>query len=199
MNRTVRTIGLTLVSAATLLLVGCASSGGPTRIQAGGPTAITTMGVDLADFKNAAGDMVKEMLVHPDVGGFAQQKGRKPLIDVGVIRNNSDVNVDMGQLAGRINEDLLNSGLVEILANDAGAVDAAAKNDWVNDKKRSGVQAADYLLEGVIMLVSGREGNTREKTYTFQLRLNSATSRKTVWQKTVDVAKQGKRAAAGVW
>jgi penicillin-binding protein activator len=143
--------------------------------------------------------MVKEMLVHPDVGGFAQQKGRKPLIDVGVIRNNSDVNVDMGQLAGRINEDLLNSGLVEIMANDAGAVDAAAKNDWANDKKRSSVQAPDYLLEGVIMLVSGRQGNTREKTYTFQLRLNSASSKKTIWQKTVDVAKQGKRAAGGVW
>jgi PBP1b-binding outer membrane lipoprotein LpoB len=197
MNCTVKTIGITLLSSATLLLVGCAS--GPTRIQAGGPTAVTTMGVDLADFKNAAGDMVKEMLVHPDVGGFAQQKGRKPLVDVGVIRNNSDVNVDMGQLAGRINEDLLNSGLVEIMASDAGAVDAAAKNDWANDKKRSSVQAADYLLEGVIMLVTGRQGNVREKTYTFQLRLNNTASRKTVWQKTVDVAKQGKRAAGGVW
>jgi PBP1b-binding outer membrane lipoprotein LpoB len=199
MNRTVKTLGLVLLSGAASLLIGCVRSSAPTRIQSGGPTAITTMGVDLADFKNAAGDMVKEMLVHPDVGGFAQQKGRKPLVDIGVIKNNSDVNIDLGQLSGRINEDLLNSGLVEIMANDAGAVDEAAKKDWVNDRKRSSVQEADYLLEGVIMLVTGRVGNTHEKTYTFQLRLNQTSSRKTIWQKTVDVTKQGKRAAAGVW
>ena len=199
MNNTVKTLGLALMSGATLLLAGCLGPRGPTRIQAGGPTAITTMGVDLADFKTAAGDMVKEMLVHPDIGGFAQAKGRKPLIDVGAIRNNSDVNIDLGQLAGRINEDLLNSGLFEILANDAGVVDETAKKDWANDNKRSTVQGADYLLEGVIMLVSGRQGFTREKTYTFQLRLNDTTSRKVIWQKTVDVAKQGRRPPVGVW
>lgn len=197
MNHTAKTLRVVLMSGATLLLAGCLR--GNTRIQPGGPTAITTMGVDLADFKNAAGDMVKEMLVHPDIGGFAQQKGRKPLINVGVIRNNSDVQVDLGQLAGRINEDLLNSGLFEILANDAGVVDETAKKDWVNDNKRSTVQAADYLLEGVIMLVSGQEKLTREKTYTFQLRLNDTTSRKVTWQKTVDVTKQGRRRAVGVW
>jgi len=199
MNHTAKTLRLVLMSGATLLLAGCLGMRGTTRIQPGGPTAITTMGVDLADFKNAAGDMVREMLVHPDIGGFAQQKGRKPLINVGVIRNNSDVQIDLGQLAGRINEDLLNSGLFEILANDAGVVDETTKRDWEADRKRSSVQASDYLLEGAIMLVSGREKLTREKTYTFQLRLNDSATRKTVWQKTVDVSKQGRRPRVGVW
>ncbi len=195
MNKKIKALVVLSAAGAIPFMAGCAS--GPTRIQAGGPTAVTTMGVDLADFKNAAGEMISQMLVHPAIGGFEQVKGRRPLLNVGEIRNNSDISINLGQLAGRINEDLLNSGLVEIMANDAGVVDAVAEDEWASDKKRTSVQRADYLLEGQIMLLTARDGRTREKSYTFQLRLNDTKSRKTVWQRTVDIAKQGTRAAVG--
>lgn len=179
-----------------VLMTGCATA--PTRIQAGGPTAVTTMGVDLADFKNTAGAMVKELLVHPSIATFAQQNGGKlPAINIGKILNKSDINIDMGQIAGRINEDLLNSGTVELVANDAGARDANAQDAFESDRKNNNAGKADFYLEGEIMVLAAKEGRLKEKNYTFQLRLNDR-NRRTRWQRSVDVGKQ-RRTGGVAW
>ncbi len=177
-----------LLVATLAMLTGCATA--PTRIQAAGPTAVTTMGVDLADFKNTAGAMVKELLVHPAITTFSQQNGGKlPALNIGKILNKSDINIDMGQIAGRINEDLLNSGTVELVANDAGARDANAQDAFESDRKNNNAGKADFYLEGEIMVLAAKEGRMKEKNYTFQLRLNDR-NRRVKWQRSVDVAKQ---------
>jgi len=192
---TLITVQISLV-AVCAILTGCSTV--PTRIQAGGPTAVTTMGVDLADFKNTAGSMVKELLVHPAITTFSQQNGGKlPAINMGKILNKSDINIDMGQIAGRINEDLLNSGTVELVANDAGARDANAQDAFEEDKKNNNAGKADFYLEGEIMVLQAKEGKLREKNYTFQLRLNDR-NRRTRWQRSVDVGKQ-RRAGGVAW
>jgi len=178
------------------MLAGCQTPS-VVRIQPGGPTAITTTGVDLADFKTTAGAMVKELLAHPAISGFQAQQGRLPTLRRGTIINKSDLMLDMGQLAGRINEDLLNSGLVELIATDATAVDVGKQLDFENDVKVSKRGRADFYLEGEIMLLTAKDGRLREKTYSFQLRLNDSKTGRTVWQRTVDVSKQGTRPLAG--
>ena len=196
MKRMTRALAVTAVGCGCLYLSGCASPS-VARIQAGGPTAVTSMGVDLADFKSAAGEMVKELLAHPSITGFkAQHGGRLPALNRGVIVNKSDLNLDMGQLAGRINEDLLNSGLVELIANDAAAVDQQKLDAFEKDVKNDKTGRADFFLEGEIMVLAARDGRLREKTYTFQLRLNDPKTRRTVWQRTVDVSKQSTRPMA---
>ena len=183
-----------LLVATVALFTGCSTP--PTRIQAGGPTAVTTMGVDLADFKNTAGSMVKELLVHPSISTFSQQNGGKlPALNIGKILNKSDINIDMAQIAGRINEDLLSSGTVELVANDAGARDANAQDAFESDRKNNNTGKADFYLEGEIMVLAAKEGKVREKTYTFQLRLNDR-NRRIKWQRTIDVGKQSR--AGGV-
>ncbi len=196
MKRVTQVLTRAAVGCGCLILAGCASPS-VTRIQAGGPTAVTTTGVDLADFKATAGQMVKELLAHPSIAGFREAQGRAPALNRGQIVNKSDLMLDMGQLAGRINEDLLNSGLVELIATDAGAADAAALDAWEKDVKSVKSARADFLLEGEIMLLTAKDGRLREKTYTFQLRLNDTKTRRTVWQRTVDVSKQSKRPMAG--
>jgi PBP1b-binding outer membrane lipoprotein LpoB len=197
MKRMKQVFTMTAVGCGCLMLAGCATTPSVTRIQAGGPTAVTSSGVDLADFKATAGQMVKELLAHPAVSGFRGQNGRAPALNRGQIVNKSDLMLDMGQLAGRINEDLLNSGLVELVANDKGVADAAALDAWEKDVKSVKSARADFLLEGEIMLLSAKDGRLREKTYTFQLRLNDTKTRRTVWQRTVDVSKQSTRPMAG--
>ena len=177
-----------LLGVAACVMSGCATS--PTRIQAGGPTAVTTMGVDLMDFKNAAGALVNDLLHHTSITQFpGQNGGRLPILNIGSIVNKSDVQIDLGQIAGRINEDMLNSGQVELMANDAGARSANAQDAFMSDAKVNRAGDADYYLEGEILLLTARDGSLREKTYTFQLRLNNR-SRRTVFQKTHDIGKQ---------
>jgi len=166
-----------IIASVAILMSGCGTS--PTRIQAGGQQAITTMGVDLADFRATAGNMVALLLAHPSITRFEAEHGRLPVLDRGKIVNKSDMHLDLMQIAGRIEEDLLNSGQIELIANDGFAGDT-------NER-------ADFYLEGEIGMLAARDGRLREKTYTFQLRLNNSSTRRTVWQRSEDVSKQGTR------
>lgn len=196
MKRSKQFLLMPAIGCGCLFLAGCQTPS-VIRIQAGGPTAITTTGVDLADFKTTAGAMVKELLAHPAISGFRAQYGRAPTMKKGTIVNKSDLMLDMGQLVGRINEDMLNSGLVELLATDATTDDIRRQNDFENDVKSSKSGRADFYTEGEIMLLTAKDGRLREKTYTFQLRLNDSKSGRTVWQRSVDVSKQGTRPLTG--
>lgn len=193
MNRTV----LPALCILGLLLAGCAAQQ-PRRIVSGGNEAFTTMGVDLQDFKNAAGQLTQAMLNNAQIAKFEQTNGRLPVVNVGSIVNKTDLSIDLAQIAGRINEDLLNSGLVEIVANDAGAVAASKEDAFMNDAKVNADDRADFYMEGTLNLLTASFDGQREKTYTFQIRLNNR-QRRTVFQKTVDMTKQGDKASAVGW
>lgn len=180
-----------------LFLAGCAAQQ-PRRIVSGGNQAFTTMGVDLQDFKNAAGQLTQAMLNNAQVAKFEQTNGRLPVVNVGAIVNKTDLSIDLAQIAGRINEDLLNSGLVEIVANDAGAISANQEDAFMSDAKVNSADRADFYLEGTISLLTASFDGQREKTYTFQIRLNNR-QRRTVFQKTVDMTKQGDKASSIGW
>ena len=189
---------LSLCALAGLLLTGCAAQQ-PRRIVAGGTQAITTMGIDLQDFKNAASQLTQAMLNNRTLLNFEAQNGRPPTVKVGQITNKCDLeHIDLAQIAGRINEDLLNSGLVEIVADDAGSVAASEEDAFLNGENVNLDHQADFYLEGTINMLSAYFDGQTEKTYTFQLRLNNR-DRRTVFQKSVDIAKQGDRASAVGW
>jgi hypothetical protein len=173
---------LTVLALASITMVGCQTKR-PTRIVAGGMEALTTMGINIQDFKAVASSLTQAMLNNSTVKGFELKNGRKPVIAVGSIKKSTTVRIDSAQVEGRINEDLLNSGLVEIVAVDDMAV-------FVNGGADA---AADFYLEGTITERTDVYDGTGEKTYTFQLRLNDRKMR-TIFQKTEDVAKQGDKA-----
>ncbi len=184
-----KTVFLMCSMAVTAIFIGCAPKQ-PTRIVAGGVQAITTMGVDLQDFKNAAGQVTQALLNNPRIKNFKAEQGRLPMLTLGSILNKTDVTIDLAQIAGRINEDLLNSGLVELIATNKGSVNASIE-DRVNVK-------ADFFLEGTIMNLDASFDDLVERTYTFQLLVNDR-QRKTIFQKTVDIAKQTEDADAVGW
>lgn len=180
-----------------VFLTGCAAQQ-PRRIVAGGTEAITSMGVDLQDFKNAAGQLTQAMLNNGHIVNFEKKNGRLPVINVGSIINKTDLSIDLAQVSGRINEDLLNSGLVEIVANDAGAIAANKEDAFMNDVAVNRDDAADFYMEGTINLLTASNADLREKNYTFQIRLNNR-QRRTVFQKSVDMAKQGGKGSSIGW
>ncbi|MBR4946881.1 MAG: hypothetical protein IKZ27_07825, partial [Kiritimatiellae bacterium] len=124
--------------------------------------------------------------------------GRMPVVNVGSIVNKTDLSIDLAQVAGRINEDLLNSGLVEIVANDAGAIAASKEDAFMNNTAVNRDDQADFYMEGTINLLTAQYDGVAEKTYTFQIRLNNR-QRRTVFQKSIDMAKQGDKSAAIGW
>lgn len=188
---------LSLCALAGFVFTGCAAKQ-PRRIAAGGNEAFTTMGVDLQDFKNAAGQLTQAMLDNRHIITFEAANKRMPVINVGSIINKTEISIDLAQVAGRITEVLLNSGLVEIVANDAAAVAASKEDAFMSGTAVNTDDRADFYLEGTINRLSASFDGMSEKTYTFQIRLNNR-QRRTIFQKSIDITKQGDKASAIGW
>jgi len=179
-----------LITAASVILSGCATPQ-PTRVDTGGPGALTTMGLDMADLMDVASAVTQELLVHPSITQFEARNGRKPVLDVGVIENSTPHRIRIEQVTGRINQVLLNSGQVEFVAHGAGTVAANAERAFLEDKKLNLAHQADFLLEGVILQQIARQGNLQENTFTFQLDLSDAKTRRQVWIGNKDITMRG--------
>lgn len=178
---------------ATLALVSCFGIGcstPPRRIQAGGNEALTTMGINIQDFKRVASSLTQAMLRNSEITQFEAKHGRKPKIAVGTITRNVTGRIDFAQIEGRINEDLLNSGLVHIVAVDATSIARNKEQSFMKGEAVNMSHVADFYLEGTITEKTDVYDGIGEKNYTFQLRLNT-NDRLTVFSKTEDVAKQG--------
>ncbi|NLL83513.1 MAG: hypothetical protein GX230_04645 [Lentisphaerae bacterium] len=173
------------------MFTGCASTQ-PRRIETGGLESITTMGLDMTDFMDAAQRMTRELLVHPSIAQFsARNNGRQPRLDVGAIRNTTRERINIEQVSERVTEELLNSGQVTLVAHDAASVQANKRDAFLSDTKLNDAAQADFYLEGTIMEQIARGGGMQERTYTFQMRLNDR-SRSQVWKRSVDISKMGK-------
>ncbi|HXJ75489.1 MAG TPA: hypothetical protein VNM37_21720 [Candidatus Dormibacteraeota bacterium] len=184
-----------LVLLSLAALVGCSSP--PKRIEPGGPTSLTTFGVDIADFK-AAASYVVESLLKSDV--FDRFQGRKARILVSTIKNDTSQHFDTDQITFKITTDLLNSGKAETETLGGKSVDSegraiVAERDFANDSKSPERKVADFTLAGKILQTRAREGNMREVSYTLQLYLNDPKTGSAVWQGEKIVTKQGKRAS----
>ncbi len=181
------------IAAILAFSTGCSTTS-VSRIEAGGTKSLVSQNVDLADFKAAASEISQIIVTNPTFANFAATKGRKPVIEVGAIVNKSDILIDLGQIAGRINEDLMNSGIVNVIAQDAGVKSSneeeRRRQAFESDRSIARAPKPDFRLEGTIMLLTAADGRNREKTYTFQIRVNDVATGFSVLQRTVDVGKQ---------
>jgi uncharacterized protein (TIGR02722 family) len=195
MKKSLKLIALGILP--VLIVTGCSTP--PQRIESGGPTAVTTMGVDIQDFKNAAGEMVKTLIMS---GALDRQGGGKSIVAVGNIINDTDRNFDTDQISFKITTDLANSGKTMTIntygKNAADKVGQAVVNEknFLNDNKGA-TKLPDLTLAGKILSTHAREGHTREVTYTFQLFLTDTSTGLTVWQDERNITKQTTRASAG--
>jgi len=178
------------IAGASIILTGCATQ--PTRIDTGGTSALTTMGLNMADLMDAATSMTRELLVAPAITQFEARNGRPPVISYGPgsIRNATGERITIEQVADRVMSELLRSGQVEVVASDALTKRASELDNFLNDGKLNLQAEADFYLEGVIMKQTAVLGRVRENNYTFSMRLNNR-ERRQVWSQVNDITKQG--------
>ena len=190
---------LLLCAVPLILASGCSTTPSVKRVEAGGATSVSTMGVDVKDFKDAAGEMVKSLLTSPALDRVA---GRKAVIQVGQIINDSGQMFDTDQISFKITTDLMTSGKAQTIttygSNAADKVGQAAVQEraFLQDQKGPGT-LPDFTLAGKILRTDAREGRTREVTYTFQLLLTDLSTGVAAWQNERPIAKQTNRPAVG--
>lgn len=154
------------------------------------------------DARLVSEEMIKDVLSRPWLDEHQRQKGARPTMIVGEIRNLSHEHINTGAFIGDIERELLNSGRVEFVASkvERGEVREERADQEINAKRGTEKAAgqelgADFMLKGTINSIVDQEGKESVKFYQVDLTLINLTDSRKVWAGQKKVKKYVKKDA----
>jgi len=144
------------MAAAGFILTGC----GPDKPGPGSRGPIRIEPPPLNRLMDVALDATTELLAHDSITAFNAKNSRVPTLEWGPVRNSTRARIQVEQVTGRVEDALINSGLVKVVHPNAVLT-----------------RPPDFFLDGLIM--------HQDDTFSFQLRMNDKNGR--VWGRTLDV------------
>lgn len=185
-------------AAALLLGYGCAVA--PHRIDpAGDQTLTSTHRIDVKDWQTAALKSIDSLLAS---GALNRTDGRKTIVMVGEVKNNTSTPVNTRILTDKIRQAILRSGkaVTTTAVGAKGAEEAAVRqvrelenDDLFNQatvQKRGTVIAPDMSLSGEIVQQSNRVGRVEESYFFFHVVMTDLATGLAVWEDNVEIGKQ---------
>ncbi|MCK5802277.1 MAG: penicillin-binding protein activator LpoB [Lentisphaeria bacterium] len=196
-----RILSLALLSAASLVLVGCAAQ--PQNIDLQNDQGHAVMGLDYRDFNNAANQLVQSLLAS---GALKKDGGGRYVMTTAKIVNDTMQRIDTDQLMAKIEEGMMNSGQV-VMTSAIGGKGATDKMVYQvrelrdNDEFKQNTIAKKGQLIAPELSISGKiiqrdiryERSKTQVEYYFQLRVTHMTNGLRVWQKETIIGKRGSR------
>jgi len=195
------------VPAVLLLLLAPAGSGCARRtVTRVAPDAA----VDLSgrwndtDSREVSEAIIREALDGAWITEWVREKGRKPVVIVGVVRNRTSEHVPVGTFVGDIERAFVQSGRVSVVATAAEREDLRDErsDQWRNateeTAKRMGRElGADFLLGGDLQSIVDREGGRSAIFYQVDVTLLNIETNEKAWMgqhKIKKVVEQGRLA-----
>lgn len=196
MNRALRITGLV---SGMIMIAGLAGCAGDRTRRVDPQTDITlARRFNDSDARIVAQNMIPDCLNRPWIEQAIVKLGRKPIIAVGEIRNRTDQVIETEMFTAKFEEELLNSGRVDILTERAvrDSLRLERSDTEFTDpafiKKMKGEMAVDYVLSGSIVMDREYSNNRAQDFVAYQVKLellDIETLRK-VWIKTQDMKKE---------
>lgn len=185
--------------ALSLLASGCYSQTGRT-VQRVDPNAQ----VDLSgnwndtDANVIAQVMMRDCLSRPWVAKHkANSQGRDPVIKLYPIRNRTSERINTKFFTKQVEQELLNSGAVQVVAALEEAGDArherteqAYHASDATKKEQQQETGTDYLLNGWIVSQNDRVGGESVRAYLVTMEMINAESQRKIWMKTHRIKKR---------
>lgn len=189
---------LVIAALAIILLgtVGCQSATPAASSRSSDPGALVTTRIDPADFRVAANQLIKSLF---ESKGFVEQvAGRKPLVALSLIKNNSsDRYLDSRLLSSKVFDAINKDARMEISQNlgiiaDGSVVVIDELGLQIDDLKRmragdKGIRIPDLTLSGEILSAKSSSGKSKEFLHHFHLKL--ARGNTVVWQDSAEIRK----------
>ncbi len=183
------------------LIVGCSSKREVTRLDPEMTTDLSGKWND-TDARLVAEEMVSDCLTRPWLTNFVQDNGRKPIVTVGRIRNNSSEHIDMETYTTDFERELINSGQVRFVASKFQREDVRDERFDQQEfasaetvKKIRNETGADFLLLGAIKSITDQAEGKSVVFYQTDLELINVETIEKVWIGTKKIKKgisQGK-------
>jgi len=183
-----------LLAIGLIALAGCRTPG-PRRIDASGDEAVTSMGLDYADFVEVAEDLAGK-LVHGE--SFLN---RAPYVDhypikmvLSDIDNRTDIRgLPTNQITGRVRSAGLNSGKIRFVSSFGGgerdsvvegAQDVAADPRFQQQQvpKQGSLTFPEMSLRTVIDFFHSTDGTSRQSTYVVHMFVSDIASGEIYWE-----------------
>ena len=194
--KTILLAGVLLPS--TLLITGCQTAETRT-IDASGPQALNTGGINSQDWYTAADQLVGSLITS---GALDKSPVQPAVLAVDRIINNTKLNIDTDLLIKKIRVALIQTGKVAVtntmgLGERAVVASEAAEMDEMTTGKKAKTPAINYTLYGKLIQQVDRLNGVTQNTYSFQMSLVDVRTGLTVWEDDRAIAKQTKKSTLG--
>jgi uncharacterized protein (TIGR02722 family) len=152
------------------------------------------------DSRLVAKEMINEVFKHSWADDFIAQKGRKPVVIVGTVRNMSSEHLETGVFIKDVERELVNSGKVKFVASSSERgelrqerVEQQQFSTEETAKQLAAETGADFMLKGSIKTQMDTEGRQQVKFYQTDLELINIESNEKVWIGTKKIKKLVKK------
>ena len=169
------------------------------NVDASGPQALNTAGINSQDWSNAADQLVNSLL---SSGALERAPSQPAVLAIDRVLNNTQLNVDTDLLIKKIRVALSQTGKVAItntmgLGERAVVASEAAELDEMSTGKKQKIIAPQFTLYAKLIQQSDKLNGVTQNTYSFQMSLINVKTGLTVWEDDRSIAKQSKKSAIG--
>lgn len=191
-----------IITLAGLLLAGCATE--TVNIDVVHDEGKAVMALDYRDFAQAASEMIQSMI---GSGALKKPGGGRYVMTTGRVTNDTMQRIDTDQLMAKIEEELLNSGMVVMTSavGGKGAPDEMIyemrdiRDSATGDEFKQETLAGKRTLIAPELSIAGKifqrniryDRNRQQVEYYFQLMITDLTTGLRFWQKESIIGKRG--------
>jgi uncharacterized protein (TIGR02722 family) len=179
-----------------LFLIGCGSSKKVYRLDEETVTDLSGRWND-TDARLVAEEMVSDCLSRPWLSEYAAEAGKKPVVTVGTIRNNSSEHIDTETFSTDFERELINSGIVKFVATRDQRQEIREERFEQQDfaspetmKKIRNETGADFILLGAIKSIVDQAEGVQVVYYQTDLEMIKIESTEKVWIGTKKIKKE---------
>ena len=184
-NRLTGNLALITALLAGMILSGCSTS--IKRMDAGEVTDLSGEWND-TDSRLVSEEMIRDVLGRPWIDRFIADKGNRPAVIVGEVRNLSHEHINVATFINDIERELINSGGVDFVASktERGEIRDERKDQELNASSETAKQmgqeyGADFMLKGSINTILDSDGDEQVRFYQIDLNLISLADNRKVW------------------
>ncbi len=148
------------------------------------------------DSRLVSEEMIKDALSRPWLNDYVEEKGKKPTIIVGLVKNKSSEHIATETFIMDMEREFVNSGRVRLVqggeAREELRRERADQQDYASlttTKKWGLEKGADYILQGVVNSITDANSNTKLMYYQVDLTLTDLETNEKVWIGTKKIKK----------
>ena len=178
-----------------LLLAGCATSRRVQRLDESRQVDLSGRWND-TDSRLVAEEMIRDILSRGWITEFTKEKGKKPAVVVGLVRNKSHEHISTDTFIKDREREFINSGNVRVIqadeARDQLRQERAQQQDTASPEtaKRWGREiGADYILQGVLNSIVDASGKKKIIFYQVDLEMSDMETGEKIWLGTKKIKK----------